>query len=147
MRTRKQHPTARLLPPVYPNARILLEETSTGDPIMQTFIDRYIEQGRQQGIEQGVTRGRQEGEAAMLLRLIDRKFAPPRPPERSDAHTHYQCGRQHPAAVFRPHPHRGQSGRYATLICTGDGLRKKRGTFPRSHYSRRVGLGYGSGQP
>jgi hypothetical protein len=55
----------------------LLENTSTGDPIMQTFIDRYIEQGRQQGIDQGVTRVRQEGEAAILLRLIDRKFGAP----------------------------------------------------------------------
>ena len=36
---------------------------------MQTFIDRYIEQGRQAG--------RREGEAAMLLRQIDRKFGPP----------------------------------------------------------------------
>ncbi|WP_051088801.1 RpnC/YadD family protein [Lamprocystis purpurea] len=44
---------------------------------MQTFIDRYIEQGRQQGIEQGVTRGLQEGETAILLRLIDRKSGPP----------------------------------------------------------------------
>ena len=32
---------------------------------MQTFIDRYIEQGRQ------------EGEAAVLLRLIERKFGAP----------------------------------------------------------------------
>ncbi len=36
---------------------------------MQTFIDRYIEQGRQEG--------RQEGEAIVLLRLIERKFGPP----------------------------------------------------------------------
>lgn len=57
--------------------RALLQQTSTGDPIMQTFIDRYIEQGRQQGIAQGVERGRREGEAAILLRLIDRKFGPP----------------------------------------------------------------------
>jgi hypothetical protein len=32
---------------------------------MQTFIDRYIEQGRQ------------EGEAAVLLSLIEDKFGPP----------------------------------------------------------------------
>ena len=32
---------------------------------MQTFIDRYIEQGRQ------------EGEAALLLCLIEDKFGPP----------------------------------------------------------------------
>jgi hypothetical protein len=36
---------------------------------MQTFIDRYIEQGRQEG--------RQEGEAAVLLSLIEDKFGPP----------------------------------------------------------------------
>jgi hypothetical protein len=59
--------------------RALLQQTSTGDPIMQTFIDRYIEQGRQQGIEQGVERGRQLGEAAMLLRQIERKFGAPSP--------------------------------------------------------------------
>jgi hypothetical protein len=71
------------------DVRALLEQTPTGDPIMQTFIDRYIEQGRQQGIEQGIARGRQEGwqegrqegrqegEAAILLRQIDRKFGPP----------------------------------------------------------------------
>lgn len=53
--------------------RALLQQTSTGDPIMQTFIDRYIEQGRQQGIQQG----RHQGEAAVLLRLIERKFGPP----------------------------------------------------------------------
>ncbi|WP_295445256.1 DUF4351 domain-containing protein [uncultured Thiodictyon sp.] len=53
---------------------------------MQTFIDRYIEQGRQQGIELGIEQGRQagrqegwqqgrqQGEAAMLLRQIERKF-------------------------------------------------------------------------
>ena len=51
------------------DVRALLEQNPTGDPIMQTFIDRYIEQGRQEG--------RQEGEAAILLRLIDRKFGPP----------------------------------------------------------------------
>lgn len=49
--------------------RALLQQTSTGDPIMQTFIDRYIEQGRQQG--------EQQGEAKVLVRLIERKFGPP----------------------------------------------------------------------
>jgi hypothetical protein len=48
-----------------PEVRQLLQQTSTGDPIMQTFIDRYIEQGRQQG------------EAAVLLRQIERKFGTP----------------------------------------------------------------------
>jgi hypothetical protein len=52
-----------------PQVRELLQQTPTGDPIMQTFIDRYLEQGREQG--------RQQGEAAVLLRLIERKFGPP----------------------------------------------------------------------
>ena len=68
-----------------PEVRQLLQQTSTGDPIMQTFIDRYIEQGREQGIEQGREQGRaqgreqgrQQGEAAVLLRLIERKFGTP----------------------------------------------------------------------
>ncbi|WP_295447191.1 Rpn family recombination-promoting nuclease/putative transposase [uncultured Thiodictyon sp.] len=47
------------------DARRLLQQTSNGDPIMQTFIDRYIEQGRQQG------------EVRMLLRQIEQKFGPP----------------------------------------------------------------------
>jgi len=55
------------------DARLLLQQTRTGDPIMQTFIDRYIEQGRQQGIEQGI----EQGEANVLLRLITKKFGPP----------------------------------------------------------------------
>ncbi len=50
------------------DARQLLEQTSPGDPIMQTFIDRYIEQGREQG--------KRQGEAEFLLRLIERKFGP-----------------------------------------------------------------------
>jgi len=54
------------------DARHLLEQTSPGDPIMQTFIDRYIEQGREQGIEQG----KRQGEAEFLLRLMERKFGP-----------------------------------------------------------------------
>ncbi len=44
---------------------------------MQTFIDRYIEQGREQGHAQGFDQGRQHGEAAVLLRQIERKFGPP----------------------------------------------------------------------
>ena len=51
------------------DVRTLLQQTSTGEPIMQTFIDRYIEQGRQEG--------RHEGEATILLHLIERKFGTP----------------------------------------------------------------------
>jgi hypothetical protein len=53
-----------------PTVRILLQQTSlqqtsTGEPIMQTFIDRYIDQGQRLG------------EATAVLRLIERKFGPP----------------------------------------------------------------------
>ena len=72
-----------------PTACALLQQHSDGDPIMQTFIERYIEQGKQQGIELGLERGRkeglqtgrqkgiQEGQAVLLLRLIERKFGAP----------------------------------------------------------------------
>ncbi|MEA3642541.1 MAG: hypothetical protein VBE63_21745 [Lamprobacter sp.] len=51
---------------------------------MQTFIDRYIEQGREQGIElgieqgieQGMELGKRQGEAEFLLRQMERKFGP-----------------------------------------------------------------------
>ncbi len=49
--------------------RRLLEQTLSGEPLMETFIDRYIAQGEQ--------RGEQRGEAKILLRLIERKFGPP----------------------------------------------------------------------
>ena len=51
------------------DVRMLLNETQSGEPLMQTFIDKYIEQGLKQG--------ERRGEAAMLLRLIERKFGPP----------------------------------------------------------------------
>ncbi len=50
-------------------ARALLEQIFPGEPLMETFIDRYIDQGRQLG--------EQRGEAKMLLRQIERKFGPP----------------------------------------------------------------------
>lgn len=59
------------------DVRVLLQQTATGEPIMQTFIDRYIEQGRQEGRQEGWQQGRQEGEAAVLLRQIERKFGVP----------------------------------------------------------------------
>jgi hypothetical protein len=49
--------------------RTLLAATPTGDTTMQTLFERYHEQGRQEGW--------QEGEAAVLLRQIERKFGPP----------------------------------------------------------------------
>jgi predicted transposase/invertase (TIGR01784 family) len=57
-----------------PEVRALLQESQTGEPLMQTFIDRYIAQGEQ--------RGEQRGRATMLLRLIERKFGPPSEPMR-----------------------------------------------------------------
>jgi len=59
------------------DVRLLLQQTATGEPLMQTFIDRYIEQGREQGWQEGRQEGRQEGEAAVLLRQIERKFGAP----------------------------------------------------------------------
>ena len=63
------------------DVRELLQQTPSGDPLMQTFIDRYIEQGRVQGHvqgwEQGIEHGKQQGEAAVLLRQILLKFGPP----------------------------------------------------------------------
>ncbi|WP_300971022.1 hypothetical protein [Thiocapsa sp.] len=49
--------------------RTLLEQTFPGEPLMETFIDKYIAQGKQLG--------EQRGEAKILLRLIERKFGPP----------------------------------------------------------------------
>jgi predicted transposase YdaD len=62
--------------------RELLAQPSGGEYDMQTFIDRYIEQGRQQGWhlgmekgkEEGRQEGRQEGQAELLSRLMTRKF-------------------------------------------------------------------------
>ena len=60
------------------DVRALLQNTASGEPLMQTFIDKYIEQGLQQGLQQGERRG----EATMLLRLLERKFGPPSAPVR-----------------------------------------------------------------
>jgi hypothetical protein len=54
------------------DVRALLKTTDSGDPIMQTWIDRYIQQGVAKGIEQGERRG----EAKVLLRLLERRFGP-----------------------------------------------------------------------
>lgn len=74
--------------------RELLAQPSGGEYDMQTFIDRYIEQGREQGwrlgMEKGMEKGReegrqegkregwqegkQEGQAELLLLLMTRKF-------------------------------------------------------------------------
>jgi predicted transposase/invertase (TIGR01784 family) len=66
--------------------RELLTETARGEDYMQTFIDRYIEQGRQQGLvvgeqkglvlgeQKGRQEGRQEERQDLLLRQMTRKF-------------------------------------------------------------------------
>ncbi|MHB8765041.1 MAG: Rpn family recombination-promoting nuclease/putative transposase [Deferrisomatales bacterium] len=51
---------------------------ATGGTDMPTIAEQWIEQGRQQGIEQGIERGIERGqvagEAAVLVRLVERKF-------------------------------------------------------------------------
>ncbi len=58
--------------------REVLKLTTTGDDLMQTFIDRYIEEGERRGIQKGEQKGElkgiQMGEAKVLLRLIELKF-------------------------------------------------------------------------
>ncbi len=46
--------------------RKIVEQSSIGEDIMQTFIDKYISQGIQQGIQQG--------EAKILLRQMEARF-------------------------------------------------------------------------
>ena len=53
--------------------QLLRYQAAEGD----AFIERYIEQGKQLGLERGRQEGRLEGEAAILLRQIDRKFGTP----------------------------------------------------------------------
>ncbi|MDZ7659452.1 hypothetical protein [Fodinibius sp.] len=65
--------------------------------MVSTFAERFKEQGLQQGLQegmqQGLDQGKQQGEAAVLLRLLERKFgaaalAPHRARvERADADT------------------------------------------------------------
>ena len=80
-----------------PALRRALDEAfpAFGGTIMPTLADKWIEQGRkqgiqqgiQQGIEQGIQRGIQqgqtEGEAALLLRLLERRFGPLSPRHRA----------------------------------------------------------------
>jgi len=47
------------------DVRLLLQETHSGEPVMQTFIDKYIQQGEQRG------------EARALLKLVQTKFGQP----------------------------------------------------------------------
>lgn len=60
----------------------LLTQTADGEDAMQTFIDRYIEQGREQGVFIGRQEGRQEGQQEVLLRQMTRKFGSLTPAQR-----------------------------------------------------------------
>jgi len=48
----------------------------TGDELMPTIAERWVQQGLQQGHQLGRQQGRHEGEAAVLVRLAERKFGP-----------------------------------------------------------------------
>ncbi len=39
-------------------------------------IEQGIEQGLERGLENGVRKGREEGEATLLLRILERRFGP-----------------------------------------------------------------------
>ncbi|WP_435103476.1 DUF4351 domain-containing protein [Arhodomonas sp. AD133] len=41
---------------------------------MNSFAERFTERGLQRGLQQGLEQGRQKGEAAVLIRLMERKF-------------------------------------------------------------------------
>lgn len=57
--------------------------TQTADEeVMQTFIDRYIEQSRQQGLFAGRQEDRLEERQALLLRQLTRKFGVLAPAQR-----------------------------------------------------------------
>ena len=53
--------------------RRLLEQALSGEPLLETFIDRCIAQGERFGEQHG----EQPGRATILLRQIERKFGPP----------------------------------------------------------------------
>jgi hypothetical protein len=55
--------------------RTLLAQTPIRETTMQTLYERYREEGRREGWQEG----RREGGAAMLLRLIERRFRAPSP--------------------------------------------------------------------
>jgi hypothetical protein len=65
--------------------RTLLTQTPMGENAMQTLAERWLEQGRELGhelghelgMQQGWQLGRLDGEAAVLLRQIERRFGPP----------------------------------------------------------------------
>jgi len=61
-----------------PALRRALDEAfpAIGGTIMPTLAEKWMEQGRKQGIQQGIQQGHAEGEAALLLRLLERRFGP-----------------------------------------------------------------------
>ena len=90
-----------------PAVRALLQETGRGEPLMQTFLERYIAQGEQRGLQLG----EQRGSAAVLLRQIERRFGPADEPLR--AHCRRRC--RHPADPVRAHPGRPDARRRTAL--------------------------------
>jgi len=48
------------------DVRTLLQQPPTGDPIMQTFVERCIEQGVQHGRQQCIAQGERQGNATAL---------------------------------------------------------------------------------
>jgi hypothetical protein len=55
-----------------------LEQTfpSIGGTLMPTLMEKWTERAHQQGLQQGRRQGQVQGEAALLLRLAERKFGP-----------------------------------------------------------------------
>jgi hypothetical protein len=47
---------------------------------LERGLEQGLEKGLEQGLERGLEQGRQKGEAALLLRLLERRFGPLPPP-------------------------------------------------------------------
>jgi hypothetical protein len=60
-----------------PTVRALLQQTSTGEPIMQTFIDRYIEQGQRQRARQPPCCARSSASSARRATACASACSPP----------------------------------------------------------------------
>jgi hypothetical protein len=53
-----------------------LNELQEVKSMLAERVIEWTEQWKRQGLEQGLEQGRQEGEAALLLRLLERRFGP-----------------------------------------------------------------------
>ena len=57
--------------------RFYQQAVSEGEEIgLEKGIAKGIEKGMAKGIEKGIAKGRAEGEAALLLRILERRFGP-----------------------------------------------------------------------